>query len=45
MATKTLTEDLQKKRNDLKYTTLGRESESIVHKIMPGFSIKWPTQN
>ena len=36
---------LQKKRNDLKYTTLGREPVSIIHYTRPRSSIKRPTQN
>ena len=34
-----------KKRNDLKYTTLGWEPVSIVHYTRPGSSIKRPTPN
>ena len=36
---------LQKKRNDLKDTTLRWEPVSIIHYTRPGSSIKWPTQN
>ena len=34
-----------KERNDLKYTTLGREPVSSIHYTRPGSSIKRPTQN